>query len=102
MSFVVAAKWVARTGNEDTVRGAIEELASLSRAEPGCIEYHAQQGIDEPTVFLLYEVYASSTAYEQHLETEHFRRYAVELGIPLLERREREFYETFADRNASG
>ena len=97
MSFVVAATWVAREGEESRVGHAIEQLAGPTRAEPGCLVYRAQRSVDDPRFFLLYEVYESHEAYERHLDSEHFRAYAIDLGIPLLERRERAFYETFAD-----
>ena len=94
MSFVVVAKWTARRGEEERVAGAIAQLTGPSRAEPGNLEYRAQRSIDNRGVFLLYEVYESRDAYELHLASDHFRTYATELGIPLLESRERAFYET--------
>jgi quinol monooxygenase YgiN len=97
VSFALTAKWIAREGEEERVREAIEHLIGPSLAEPGCLEYHANRSIDDPRVFLLYEVYESREAYEAHLETEHVRVYAKGLGIPLLEERIREFFETFAD-----
>lgn len=97
MSFVVAATWVARGGEEANVANAIEQLAASSRAERGCLVYRAQRSLEDPRVLFLYEVYESREAYEHHLASDHFRAYATDLGIPLLERRERAFYETFAD-----
>jgi quinol monooxygenase YgiN len=97
VSFALTAKWVAREGEEERVRDAIEKLIGPSREEPGCLAYRANRSVDDPRVFLLYEVYESRDAYEQHLETEHVRVYAKEYGIPLLEERIREFFETFAD-----
>lgn len=96
MSFVVTACWVARAGEEEHVAAAIEQLAARSRAEPGCVMYRAQRNLEDQRIFLLYEVYASREAYAQHLASEHFRLYATECGIPLLEARERTFYEPFA------
>jgi quinol monooxygenase YgiN len=97
VTFALTAKWIAREGEEERVRDAIEQLIVPSREEPGILEYRANRSVDDPRVFLLYEVYASREAYEQHLETEHVRVYAKELAIPLLEERIREFFETFAD-----
>jgi quinol monooxygenase YgiN len=45
-------------------------------------------------VFFFYERYESPEAYQAHLDSEHFRRYGLGEAIPLLESREREFYET--------
>jgi quinol monooxygenase YgiN len=45
-------------------------------------------------VFLVYEEYDDEAALEAHSASEHFRRYVLEEGIPLLESRERSFYRT--------
>lgn len=43
-------------------------------------------------VFLLVEEYEDEDAYQAHAASEHFRRYALEEGIPLLESRERSYF----------
>jgi quinol monooxygenase YgiN len=93
VSYVVLAKWVARADEEEKVADAIAKLVEPSRAEPGCLIYRAHRDLDEPRVFLLYEEYTDRAAYEAHAASDHFRRYAIEEGIPLLETRERSFYE---------
>ncbi len=97
MAYVVIAKWTAREGEEDAVAAAIEALVEPSRAEPGSLLYQPQRDPEDPRVFLLYEQYVDEAAYKAHGESEHFRRHALEDGIPRLESRERSFYETFGD-----
>ncbi len=97
MPYTVTAKWIARPGNEERVATAIRHLAPLSRAEPGCLDYRAHRSVSDPRVFLLYETYTDEAAYDAHTCSDHFVRFAVGDGIPLLERREREFFETFAE-----
>lgn len=94
MSFAVAARWVARPGEEDEVLRCLMELAPLSRAEPGCRFYQANRDPDEPRVFFLYEIYDDRAAADAHWASEHFARHAKEDAIPRLESRERWFYET--------
>ena len=94
MAYVVIARWLAAAGNEDRVQEALEKLTGPSRAEPGCRQYQALQSLDEPREFLIYEAYDDEAAYEAHGSSEHFRRYAAEEGIPLLESRERSYYRT--------
>jgi quinol monooxygenase YgiN len=93
MTYVVIARWVARPGEEDAVAEAISRLTEPSRAEPGCIVYRPHRELEDPRVFLLYEEYSDRAAYDAHAASEHFRRHAIEGGIPLLETRERSFYE---------
>jgi quinol monooxygenase YgiN len=72
-------------------------MGAPARAEQGSLVYRIQQKLDDPRVFLLYEVYRSREDYETHLYSEHFARNATKVGIPLLESRERSFYESIVD-----
>lgn len=87
------ARWTAKPGQEDVVVEALADLASASRAEPGCRAYFVCRSLDDPRVFELFEVYDDEDAYRAHAESEHFRRHAIERGIPALESRERRFFE---------
>jgi quinol monooxygenase YgiN len=93
VTYVVAAKWIAREGEEERVAAAISKLVDPSRAEPGCLIYRPHRDLDDPRVFFLYEEYTEQAAYEAHAASDHFHRHALEEGIPLLEARERSFYE---------
>lgn len=94
MAFALTAMWTARAGEEERVRAAIEKLVGPSRAEPGCLLYQPSRSVDDPHVFLLYEEYVDEAAYSAHGQTEHFQSFALGEAIPLLESRERAFYET--------
>ena len=96
MPYVVSATWTANPGQEDVVRGAIENLTPPYRAEEGNLLYQAYQDPAEPSVFRLFEVYAAEAAYAAHGASDHFRTYALETAIPVLANRERAFYETLA------
>jgi quinol monooxygenase YgiN len=94
MPYTVIAKWTARAGEEERVLDFIRELAPPSREEAGCLVYRVNRDAEDPRVFLLYEEYADAAAYRAHGESDHFRRLALEGAIPLLEGRERSFYES--------
>ena len=96
MPYVVSATWTAHPGQEDVVRGAIENLTPPSRAEEGNLYYQAYQDPAEPSVFRLFEVYADEAAYAAHGASAHFKEFALEQAIPVLANRERAFYETLA------
>ena len=99
MAYVVTARWTARAGNETQVRAALSKLIGPTRAQPGCRFYQPTISMEDPRVFLLLEIYDDEAAYDAHAASEHFRRYAVGEGIPLLERREREFFTTLDPAN---
>jgi quinol monooxygenase YgiN len=94
MAYVVTAVWTAQPGQEDIVRDAILQLVPLSRAEPGCRFYQPYTNPDDPQVFRLFEVYDDEQAYRAHGESEHFQRLGFGQAIPVLESRERAFFET--------
>ena len=95
MTYVVAATWTAKEGEEAAVAAAIEKLAPPSRNEPGMIVYQAHRDPGNPRVFFFYEQYADVAAYQAHVSSEHFKAYGFGEAIPLLESRERTFYETW-------
>ena len=97
MAYVVIARWTAQAGREAEVRRAIVELIAPSRAEPGSRCYQPSQDPGNPRVFVLFEVYADEAAYRAHAESDHFQQLAIEGAIPLLESREREYYETIEE-----
>jgi len=94
MAVVLKATWTATEGSEAIVLDALEKLSPRSREEPGCRAYRPTRSVDEPRVFLVYEEYDDEAALEAHSASEHFRRYVLEQGIPLLESRERMFFRT--------
>ena len=95
MAYVVAAKWRANEGEEETIREIIEIMTPLSRDEPACRFYQAHRSTEDPRLFFLYEQYDDEAGYEAHMASEHFTRLVKEEAIPdILEAREREFYET--------
>ena len=94
MAVVLKATWIANEGAEEVVLDALTKLSPLSREEPGCSFYQAYRDPAEPRVFHIFEIYDDEDAVAAHGASPHFQRYALEQAIPVLERRERAFYET--------
>ncbi len=94
MAVVLKATWTANEGSEEIVLDALERLSPLSREEPGCRFYQAYRDPAEPRVFHIFEIYDDEAAVEAHGASEHFQTYALGQAIPVLESRQREFFET--------
>ena len=45
--------------------------AERSRGESGCVRYEVLRDLDDPTTFLLYEVFEDEAAYETHAASDH-------------------------------
>lgn len=90
---VLVARYHCKPGMGDQVAAALEQIAPIVRAEePGCTLYQANRSTENPDMFLLYELYADEAALQAHRETPHFKAIIEGTIVPLLERREREFY----------
>lgn len=94
MTYVVAATWTAREGEEDRVAGILERITPLCRDEPACRLYQAHRSSEDPRRFFIYEQYDDEAGFAAHTETEHFERLVRGEALPLLEGRERAFYVT--------
>lgn len=70
--------------NIDAFKNEASVNALASSKEPGCLRFDFLQQADQPTKFMLYEVYRDESAFkDEHLKTEHYQRW-VEKGVPLL------------------
>jgi quinol monooxygenase YgiN len=95
MAYVLVVRMTARDGEQDRVAELIPRLVEATRTEPGNLQYIAHRDPEDPRVFLIYEQYRDKAAFEEHGQTEHFQTLAVGEIFPLMENRERNFYETF-------
>lgn len=92
---VLVAKYHVKEGNIDTVLEALKEMAPLVAAhEPDASIYQVSVATEDPNLVLLYERYTDMDAVAAHRETPHFKEIIEGRIIPLLESREREFFET--------
>lgn len=69
----VTAKFTAK---EDRVAGMIsllENLASQTRSETGCLDYGYYQSVDNPTDFSSFEIWESPEAESAHWNTQHLK-----------------------------
>jgi quinol monooxygenase YgiN len=94
MSFVLVVRMKTEQGNEERAAAVARELAEASRAEPGCKAYVPCVDPDDPSSILFFEEYDDKAAFEEHGASEHFQRLALGELFPLMESRERVFYET--------
>jgi quinol monooxygenase YgiN len=89
----LVAKWLAKEGEGEKVEAALRQLAGPSREEPGCLYYQPCRERDNPRSFLVFEIYQDEDALAAHAESEHFQRLGFGEAIPLLESRERLFFD---------
>ena len=89
----MVARYKVRPGQGDAVETALQRMAPLVKEhEPGCATYQVNRSTDDPDSFLLYEQYVDEAALEAHRQTPHFKEIIEGTIVPMLEKREREFY----------
>lgn len=92
---VLIAQHVAQEGHDDKVAELLREMSAYcnSDAEPGCAMYIVNRGTENPRHFLIYEQYIDQAALAAHAETTMFQETILGKEVPLLESRERSFWE---------
>ena len=92
---VLIAQHFAKEGNEEDVAAALREMSAYcnSDAEPGCVMYIVNRSTENPRHFLIYEQYVDEAALAAHAETEMFKETILGREVPMLESRERSFWD---------
>ena len=73
-------------------RLATIENASSSVQEPGCVRFDVIQQTDDPTRFVLVEVYRDAQSHAAHRETPHYHAWNERAADLLAEPRTRAIY----------
>jgi quinol monooxygenase YgiN len=60
----------------DALRVAATRMSKASRAEPGCNYYRFSLDLDDPTMLILAEEWASEEALEKHLAMPTFAKFS--------------------------
>ena len=79
----VIAKIRAPKGKGDALAALLkEQVAAVSKAEPGCLVYRPHRSTKDPDAFVFYEQYKDDAAFDAHRKAPHLAAYR--------ERREKE------------
>ncbi|MCY1410397.1 Antibiotic biosynthesis monooxygenase [compost metagenome] len=81
--FILQAK--TRPEKADAFEALFRSYVALSRAEPGCIEYHMLRDRQDPSLFVFYEIWASKEHLDVHSALPHMQRFH-EQRMDYLER----------------
>jgi quinol monooxygenase YgiN len=92
----IIVRYQAMAGNGDQVAALLGRHTAATRAEPGCRDFVALRGTEDPDSFVLYERYDSREAFDAHLASPHFSGIAVAQIRPLLRERTLEFCQVVA------
>jgi quinol monooxygenase YgiN len=75
----VIAHMRAKPGKEQDLRDALEALIPPTSQEEGYVNYDLHQGIEDPSLFYLYENWETVDTHETHMHTPHLDDFAGRL-----------------------
>ena len=64
--------------------------AAAARTEAGCLQFDVLVNPEDPNKIMLYEIYESEAAFQEHQGTQAFKTYLAE-AVPMLAGRDRTF-----------
>ncbi len=70
----IATFYVKPEHVDDFIAATLENQGH-SRQEPGVVTFDFQQGADDPTRFVLYEIFKTDDDFEYHKTTKHFQKW---------------------------
>jgi quinol monooxygenase YgiN/drug/metabolite transporter superfamily protein YnfA len=68
------ATFKVKPGEEAAFEQIMKQVVIDSRAEPGNLEYRFQQSVDNPDVYVSYEVFRTAAAAKAHLSSDHIQK----------------------------
>jgi quinol monooxygenase YgiN len=81
--FILHAK--TRPEKSEAFEALFRAYVEPSRAEPGCIEYHMLRDLQDPTLFIFYEIWTSQAHLDVHSNLPHMKQF-FEQRMDYLER----------------
>jgi len=80
--FIVVKQKVRAKYADDWV-DLVADFTAATRAEPGNISFEWSRSVDDPTVYVLIEVFKDAAAGEAHVQSEHFKTASAQLATWL-------------------
>src|SRR5215510_11835840 len=73
MPHAVACHFRVRADAINAMKRLIADVTGPSLIEQGCQIYHWSQGVEDPTLFLLYMEWQDKASFEAHVATPHVK-----------------------------
>ena len=67
----IVANILAKEENQELVKAELLKLVAITKTEKGCITYRLHQDNNNDNFFLVYEIWESTEALEQHSKSKH-------------------------------
>lgn len=91
----VVATLVAKKGCDQELEKLLRGLVGHSRKDEGCVQYDLHRGIDEPRVYVFYEIWENMELLQKHSKAPHLEALQRD-GAALIESRDIKVLEKIA------
>lgn len=91
--FIAAVHVYVKPDKVDEFKDLIRANHEASVAEPGCLRFDVAQSREDPTEFLLWEVYVDEEANRFHKTTPHYHAFREEIGALASRDRHSDLYD---------
>ena len=81
----VVARIRAKEGMEEKAKQELMALVSPTRSEKGCINYDLHQSVENKSLFMFYENWASKRDLDEHLEMPYMKSHMEKASEILAE-----------------
>ena len=85
----------SKEGQHLLLEAEIRALITPTRREEGCLQYDLHHSLDQPSLFMLHEVWATRAHHTAHTKSPHFLRWDARKDS-LLAARESSFWQQVA------
>ncbi|WP_434362313.1 antibiotic biosynthesis monooxygenase [Parasalinivibrio latis] len=75
---------IAHPGKEKELEKSIFTVMAPTRKEPGCIQYDLHKDVEKPGKYIMYEIWESQKAIEQHIASEHVKTFLDEVNNNIM------------------
>ncbi len=86
MSVCKQINLVAKPAQTEALAALLQSMVEPSRNENGCLKYDLYQQSDDPSYFMLLEIWNSEDHLEQHKLSDHFLQFKSEAPALLAEK----------------
>ena len=76
----VVAQIKAKDGMEETVKQELVALGGPTRSEKGCIKYELHHSVENKSLFMFYEKWASKKDLDEHMHRPHMKAHMKRAG----------------------
>jgi quinol monooxygenase YgiN len=76
----VVAQIRAKDGMEETLKQELMSLIGPTRSEKGCIKYELHQSVENKSLYMFYESWASKKDLDEHIHMPHMKAHMKKAG----------------------